>query len=44
MRTQPNQLKFILVGFAVDQNEVRFEVAVTAIVECSCAAAKLRER
>ena len=32
MRAEANQFKAVVVGFGVDQNEVRLDVAITAIV------------
>ncbi len=33
MRAKANQFKAVVVGFAVDQNKVRLDVAITAIVQ-----------
>jgi hypothetical protein len=33
MRTEANQFETVVVGFAVDQNQIRLDVAITAIVQ-----------
>jgi len=32
MRSKAHKFKCVVVGFAVDQNEIRLDVAITAIV------------
>jgi hypothetical protein len=33
MRAEANQFEIIVVGLAVDQNQIRLDVAITAIVQ-----------